>query len=311
MIFNFSSHKTTNNINNDCTRERSRDNKMLPFIPSGPTSIQDGTSVSHQIGCFTKTSHAPYQICTRLSHPNSRVLGDDYVPQEYDVICARGKHVVSHFGNIVFRVTVERNLERYHQARSRLDKSIIVIEIVDEIRSRSPHGGFIQQKKDRSDGRKVWIEIGDTMARAKVGHALRDAVRSNSSNSVSTTPDLTFRHSTSSSASSLSSDNDSCLDDEDVDAVDMSNTETTWTLHNEDAREKRSSCERRTHGCDASELLRMSLISIQDTAFFAFDDQLLSDDEECSQDSFDSDDVVGTIVQALEMEGFLVTETSQ
>ena len=199
---------------------------------------------------------------------------------------------------------MERNLERYHQARSKLDKSIIVIEIVDEIRSRAPHGGFIQQRKDRSDGKKVWIEIGDTLARAKVGHALRDAVRNTSCHSALPTTILAFQHSASSvSSSSSNSDNDD--EEDDVDTIDLTNNETAWTSQNEGAIEKNSN-ETRRHVYDASELLRMSLISISDPS--PFDEQLLSDDEECSQNSFDCD-ISLTSFQAFEIEDLLFADT--
>ena len=50
-------------------------------------------------------------------------------------------------GNRRFRVCIENNLERYAEAKTKLDKSLIVMSIVDNIReaSKSHGGGFVKQ----------------------------------------------------------------------------------------------------------------------------------------------------------------------
>ena len=55
-----------------------------------------------------------------------------------------------------------------------MDKTFVVISIVNAIRDASPFGGFL--KKDKGTGR--WISIGDLEAREKVGHCLRDMIAS-------------------------------------------------------------------------------------------------------------------------------------
>jgi hypothetical protein len=60
----------------------------------------------------------------------------------------------------------------YASATSRVDKSAIVSVIIDKVRSLSPEGGFI--KKDESSS--LWYEVGDVMAREKVGQTMRDAL---------------------------------------------------------------------------------------------------------------------------------------
>lgn len=85
--------------------------------------------------------------------------------------CGRtGKQSFNSIGNRRFRLLITMYLERYRQARSKLDKSLVVIAIVDTIRSCG--GGFVKQ--DRKT--KKWIEIGDQLARDKVGHSLRDTM---------------------------------------------------------------------------------------------------------------------------------------
>ena len=50
-------------------------------------------------------------------------------------------------------------------------------EIVDTVRENSQMGGFV--KRDRKTG--AWFEVGDSVAREKVGQALRDSLSTNRS----------------------------------------------------------------------------------------------------------------------------------
>lgn len=110
----------------------------------------------------------------REQAPVDRVtwLAPDFEPSPYDVICGRGKIAFNHAGNHRFRVTIDIYLQRYSKAKTKLEKSIIVMSIVDIFRQNSPTGGFV--KRDTSTGR--WFEVGDAVAREKVGQALREAL---------------------------------------------------------------------------------------------------------------------------------------
>ena len=88
-----------------------------------------------------------------------------FTPGPLDVICAPGKDARNHAGNIKFRNRIQANVEKYSKASSKLEKSTIVSSIVDKIRQDSPNGGFV--KKDIETGN--WYEVGDQMAREKVG----------------------------------------------------------------------------------------------------------------------------------------------
>jgi hypothetical protein len=95
-------------------------------------------------------------------------LPANFEPAPMDVICARGKQAHSHPGNRRFRLRVSMNLERYSKATTKLDKSLIVSSIVEAVRQASPEGGFIK----RQGG--CWFEVGDHVAREKVGQSFRD-----------------------------------------------------------------------------------------------------------------------------------------
>ena len=219
----------------------------------------------------SNNNNAPFQISSRAHHhPESRVLGEHYLPQQYDVICAKGRRAACHFGNIVFRDTIELHLERYQNAMSKLDKSIIVIEIVDEIRSRTLGGGFIQKKKDPSNGNKtIWVEIGDTMARSKVGHAIRDTMRKKHGIKSVVAAGIAACRTTISC-------HDDAMSNEVGSTRECDNNAQSFLPHTREGLRQLY---------DESALLRISLISI--SGIIAFDDeQLLSDDEDCSLESF-------------------------
>lgn len=96
-------------------------------------------------------------------------LGPDFRPSQYDVIChQRDKETHEH--NHHFRKIINDHLELYSQCKTRLDKSVLVLALVELIRERgSPGGGFVKL----CENKKGYVEIGDRCARQKVAHALR------------------------------------------------------------------------------------------------------------------------------------------
>ena len=115
------------------------------------------------------------RIPEAVSRVESKLLPHDFVPTSKDVICGRGKSSYHHVGNRRFRVVIAMNLEKYVSAESKADKTQLVYAIVDRLREANPQtGGFV--KRDSKSG--LWVALDDTLAREKVGHALRDALSS-------------------------------------------------------------------------------------------------------------------------------------
>lgn len=96
------------------------------------------------------------------------MLGEDYSPSTWSVICARGKDSFNHTGNRRFRVLCEMNLPKYEAAGTKMEKSVIVLSIVEAVREAG--GNFVRQ--DRRTGE--WYDIGDAQAREKTGQNLRE-----------------------------------------------------------------------------------------------------------------------------------------
>jgi len=76
-------------------------------------------------------------------------LPNDYIPGEYDVICAKGKAAKSSSGNMFYHKLIQRALPVYKDASTKFEKSMIVSEIVDEIRSRSSTGTTSKSTSNR------------------------------------------------------------------------------------------------------------------------------------------------------------------
>lgn len=89
-----------------------------------------------------------------------------------DVLCGRGKTSFNHIGNRRFRDIIANSVEDYHTAKSRLEKSMVVHRIVEQVKK--VKGRFLKQ--DRFSGR--WYELDERQAKEKVGHAIRDATSS-------------------------------------------------------------------------------------------------------------------------------------
>jgi hypothetical protein len=94
-----------------------------------------------------------------------------FEPTEYHVICGKGKDCYNFVGNKRFREILKAYIPVYQEADTRIQKSIIVMEIVDKVRDDGPDwAGFVKKIKGS------WFEIGDEAAREKVGQALRDCL---------------------------------------------------------------------------------------------------------------------------------------
>jgi hypothetical protein len=99
---------------------------------------------------------------------NVRLFREDFAPGDYDVVCARGNQAWNHPGNKFLRFLVEQAKHRYGNANRR-ERSTVVSNIVEAVRCLKGDG-FIKQNKN-----KRWYEIGDYLAREKVGQLLRNA----------------------------------------------------------------------------------------------------------------------------------------
>lgn len=88
-----------------------------------------------------------------------------------DVLCGRSKASFNHVGNRRFRSIVTASLDEYNEASSKWAKSMVAAKLVGVISSEG--GRFLKQKKGDEDN---WYELSAQEAKAKVSHAIRDAI---------------------------------------------------------------------------------------------------------------------------------------
>jgi hypothetical protein len=75
--------------------------------------------------------------------------------------------VKRHAGNQLFRERIDASVQSYSDATSKVGKSMVVSAVVDFFRERSM-GGFVKEKEG------LWYEVGENLAREKVGQAFRE-----------------------------------------------------------------------------------------------------------------------------------------
>ncbi|CAJ1926465.1 unnamed protein product [Cylindrotheca closterium] len=125
----------------------------------------------------------------RPNHSRRKFLGSSFQPSNWDVICHNSKEYQDHIGNKRFKICVENHLSSYMKAPSRIAKSVVITNLVNSIRDSATEqggGGFV--RFDNSCG--LWYEVGEKIARDKVGQALREAARLQDEKQKSRTIDL-------------------------------------------------------------------------------------------------------------------------
>jgi len=102
-------------------------------------------------------------------HQRSLLRSKRLAPGPFDVICARGKQAYNHEGNQHFRQIINGTIEKYSTVESKLQRSMIVTDIVDAVRAKG--NGFLRQT-----GKGEWVQCTDVMCREKVGQHFRNAL---------------------------------------------------------------------------------------------------------------------------------------
>ena len=96
-----------------------------------------------------------------------------YNPSSLDVICGRGVEYFNHSGNKNFRQTISNHLDRYTSAKTKFEKSSIVIEVANEARLNNGQPcRFVRWCYEQ----QRWYEITGDALRQKVGQTLRESL---------------------------------------------------------------------------------------------------------------------------------------
>ncbi|GAX26612.1 hypothetical protein FisN_21Lh083 [Fistulifera solaris] len=96
-------------------------------------------------------------------------------PNDHDIVCSRGKVFYKLPGNIRFREAIRSFMPEYMKATSKMDKSLIIDNILDIAVTVDTIGRPSRFLKYHSRTNS-WSIMGHDQVRDKVGHALREAV---------------------------------------------------------------------------------------------------------------------------------------
>ena len=114
-------------------------------------------------------------------------LPNDFVPGPNHVVCARGKGYWNHSGNVRYRNIISSASQRYAQTTNKLDKSLIVSEIIHAIESEqgNNNGGSYESGFVKKEGKR-FVLCDEHFMREKITQSLRDGLKDMYKSSTST-----------------------------------------------------------------------------------------------------------------------------
>ena len=91
---------------------------------------------------------------------------------ENDILCTKDKSLRNHPGNCLFRAHIDKILPTYKLTKSKLEKMNITKRVVHDLKM-NHKVRFVKFDEETAS----WIEVDSNIAREKVGHAIRFALR--------------------------------------------------------------------------------------------------------------------------------------
>ena len=112
-------------------------------------------------------------------------LPSDFVPGPNHVVCARGKGYWNHSGNVRYRAIIAAASQRYARTTNKVDKSVIVTEIIHAIETNNNGSdgscGFVKK-----EGKNRFVLCDEHFMREKITQSLRDDLKDMYKSSTST-----------------------------------------------------------------------------------------------------------------------------
>jgi hypothetical protein len=99
-------------------------------------------------------------------------LPSRFSPSSFDVICGTGSEARKHEGNIIFKRRLLIYVERYSRTTSKMEKSMLISEIVKSIKKERSNTGFVKRVAGK------WYEVSEHLVREKISQGLRDLLHS-------------------------------------------------------------------------------------------------------------------------------------
>ena len=113
-----------------------------------------------------------------MTHSSMRISKSSIGP--YDILCGRSRASYHNVGNRRFRITIGAYLPKYINARTRYDKTSLIIFVVRMLHE-DVGARFLKQH-----GVNMYVQLDEKEARKKVGHAFRDMVATTAQEAIPT-----------------------------------------------------------------------------------------------------------------------------
>jgi hypothetical protein len=118
----------------------------------------------------TPSDQCDNQLFLSITQQLAHQLVNNNLPNEFDVICGKGKFAYNHLGNMLFRQIVLERLDLYSTATTKMEKTLVVTDIMTCVRMSG--GDFVKKASKAKDFQRV----SERAAREKVGQQIRDAL---------------------------------------------------------------------------------------------------------------------------------------
>jgi hypothetical protein len=108
----------------------------------------------------------------------TKMLPKDYVLNEYDIICGRGRGFYHQPGNMKFHAIMFEHLEEYKALTTKLEKTAMVYLLVEKVLDQNDGNvHFVRYSTgSMSSQSEGWETLDHELICEKVGHALREMI---------------------------------------------------------------------------------------------------------------------------------------
>lgn len=152
-----------------------RDTSFLPNISAPQQHATSSTTIKHSGNI--KDAYNSYIDGTEKKEHD--IIKPDAI-RPYDILCGRGKATFNNVGNRRFRISIGINIPTYEAAKTKAQKASAIIFVCSILREnvgvrflKKQSGGAVTAREANQEDCH-YIELNETEARKKVGHALRD-----------------------------------------------------------------------------------------------------------------------------------------
>lgn len=159
-------------------------NKMDPYSIYDPIAWDcsnnndtDCSLLNEISAMFQSRTESEQQHRQQLQHENIREAQAETLPSSFDIICGRGKGVYDRPANKQFREQVHSSLTDYMNAKTKVDKSIVITNVIETILDSNEQQEVRVRFVKKDALTRAWVELSYEEVREKVGHAMRAAVQ--------------------------------------------------------------------------------------------------------------------------------------